>query len=160
MRTFGAEIALVSTLLCALPSVGAAQVVTWPMVGRWHGVAEMVTTWTRQRTLVVDIVIAGNDSVTGTVGDAALVQGRFLKNTEAVVSAPAWKSEYVIVAGLGGPVIRAENIWRMGAQILLDWRDDHFEGGISTSGLRVGTVDRQTVAAAVVLRRVPDIPVP
>jgi len=137
----------------ALPAIGAAQVVTPVMVGRWEGDAQMVVNWTRQRTLGVNIEIFANDSVAGTVGDARLANARFLKTPGSLPGALRWKTDYIIEANLEGPIIRAENIHRTSVRIPLNWIGDGFRGGISTSGWMVGSVEYRVVAADVLLHR-------
>jgi hypothetical protein len=137
----------------ALPAIGSGQVVIPVMVGRWEGDAQMVVNWTRQRTLGVSIEIFANDSVAGTVGDAKLVNGRFLKSPGSLPGVLRWKTDYIIEAGFSGPIIRAENIHRASVRIPLNWIGDGFRGGISTSGWMVRSVEYRVVAANVTLHR-------
>ena len=137
----------------ALPAVGPGQVVIPVMIGRWEGDAQMVVNWTRQRTLGVKIEIFANDSVAGTVGDARLVNARFLKSPGSLPGEPRWKTDYIIEANLEGPIIRAENIYRTSVRIPLNWIGDGFRGGISTSGWMVRSVEYRVVAANVLLHR-------
>ncbi len=136
-----------------LPTIGPGQVVTPVMVGRWEGDAQMVVNWTRQRTLGVSIEIFANDSVSGTIGDAKLVNGRFLKSPGSLPGELRWKTDYVIEASLSGPIIRAENIHRPSVRIPLNWIGDGFRGGITTSGWMVRSVEYRVVAANVLLHR-------
>ena len=137
----------------ALPAVGPGQVVIPVMVGRWEGDGQMVVNWTRQRTLGVKIEIFANDSVAGTVGDARLANGQFLKSPGSQPGALRWNTDYVIEANLEGPIIRAENIHRTSVRIPLNWIGDGFRGGISTSGWMVRNVEYRVVAANVLLHR-------
>jgi hypothetical protein len=148
-------IGLALATFVALPAVGPGQVVIPVMVGRWEGDAQMVVTWTRKRTLGVNIEIFANDSVAGTVGDARLVNARFLKTPGSLPGELRWKTDYIIEANLEGPIIRAENIYRTSVRIPLNWIGDGFRGGISTSGWMVRSVEYRTVAANVLLHRPP-----
>jgi hypothetical protein len=138
-----------------LPAVGSAQVVIPMMVGRWEGDAQIVVNWTRQRTLGVKIEIFANDSVAGTVGDARLVNGRFLKSPGFLPGELRWKTDYIIEASLEGPIIRAENIHRPTVRMPVNWIGDGFRGGVSTSGWMVRGREFRVVAANVVLARPP-----
>ena len=154
MRRIKTMIGLALVTSIALPVAGPGQVVIPLMVGRWEGDAQMVVNWTRQRTLGVSIAIFANDSVAGTVGDARLVNARFLKSPGSLPGELRWKTDYVIEANLEGPIIRAENIYRTTVRMPLSWIGDGFRGGINTSGWMVGGVEYRAIAANVLLRRV------
>jgi len=81
-----------------IPVVPSAQVATPSMVGWWTGEAQIVVNWTRQRTLSVNIAIFAGDKVTGTVGDATLVDGRLTQNRGWLARAMHWKTDHIIVA--------------------------------------------------------------
>jgi hypothetical protein len=149
MSKLGAVIAFASML--AAPASGRSQVASPSMLGAWQGDGHVVVNWTRQRTLAVQLVLFAGDSVSGTIGDAKLVNARFMKNA----GASRWKTEYVIEGNLEGCVIRAENIWRTSVQIPLDWIDDRFEGSINTSGWKVGNAELRALTATIVLTRPP-----
>jgi hypothetical protein len=97
MSRLRAMIVLTLATSIARPAIGSGQVVIPVMVGRWEGDAQIVVDWTRQRTLRVNIEIFANDSVTGSVGDARLVNGRFLKSPGSLPGALRWKTDYTIV---------------------------------------------------------------
>ena len=101
-------VALAVASILAVPAIGASQVATPMMVGRWEGEGNIVVDWTKQRTLAVNIVIFADDKVTGTVGDATLVNGRLLRNRGWLSAMMHWKTDYIIEATLEGPIIRAE----------------------------------------------------
>jgi hypothetical protein len=50
------------------------------MVGHWEGKAQIVVAWCHQTNLPVKMDINADGSVTGTVGDAKLTEGRFQPN--------------------------------------------------------------------------------
>jgi hypothetical protein len=138
----------------ALSVSGGAQTAKPPMVGRWRGVGTIVVPWPRQRTLVVDLTILASDSVAGKVGDATLIGGWITTRDPGSRSSLRWNTDYMILGNLDGPIIHAEGIWRPSVQIPMNWDGDAFVGGLTTTGWRVGSLDRRTVDASLVLRRV------
>ena len=103
---------IIGILALAHPATGIGQAAKPPMVGRWRGEGAVVGVWPRQRTLSVDITIFANDSVAGAVGDATLVGGWFTTRDPSSRVGMRWNTDYIIIAGLDGPVIRAEGISR------------------------------------------------
>lgn len=153
MSKRGVVFALASIL--AVPVAARGQIASTAMLGPWQGDGHIVVNWTRQRTLAVKVVLFAGDSVSGTVGDATLVNGRFVRNRGALEGSLGWKTAYAIEGTLEGPVIKAENVWRPGVRIPLDWIEDRFDGGVNTSGWKVGTVEHRVLSATLVLRRPP-----
>jgi hypothetical protein len=135
-------------------ATASGQAVKPPMVGRWRAAGVVLGAWPRQRTLAIDITIFPNDSVAGSVGDATLVGGWFTTRDPGSRVGLRWNTDYIILAQLDGPVIRAEGIWRPSVQIPLNWKDDRFVGGLLTTGWRAGSADHRSVEASVSLTRV------
>ena len=154
MRT---RITLISAIavLCEISSVSRAQTVIPPMIGMWQGDATVTSSWTRARTIPMRITITADDRVTGTVGDATLVNAMLRKNRGDPAQSLPWKATYIVEANLHGAVINKDNVFRASLQIALDWRDDHFVGGFKTSGWKVGNNEARAVLADLVLYRVP-----
>ena len=73
-------IATLAILLPALTSWATESVVTPAMVGHWEGNARIIVSWCHQTNLPVKVDIHADGSVTGTVGDAKLTEGRFESN--------------------------------------------------------------------------------
>ena len=63
-----------------------------------------------------------------------------------------WNTDYIIIASLEGPVIRAEGIARPSVRIPLNWKDDRFVGGVLTTGWL--SADHRSVEANLTLNRV------
>ena len=147
---------LVSALLAIVSPATAtrAQKVQLPMVGVWQGEGTVVVPWVRQRKIPVTLAIMANDSVAGTVGDATLLGGWFTNRDPGSRGGFRWNTDYIIIAGLEGPIVRAEGIWRPTVSIPLNWTGAEFVGGFATSGWRVGSMEHRTVEASLVLRRV------
>jgi len=145
---------VVSALLAmAIAPTTSAQTAKPPMLGVWQGEGVVVVPWVHQRKIPVTLAIMANDSVSGTVGDAKLVGGWFTTRDPGSRVGYRWNTDYIIIANLDGPVIRAEGIWRPAVYIPLNWNGADFVGGFATSGWRVGSVDHRTVEANLVLRR-------
>lgn len=138
--------------LLAHPALGIGQVAKPPMVGRWRGEGAVVGAWPRQRRLSVDITIFANDSVAGTVGDATLAEGWFTTRDPGSRVGMRWNTDYIIIAHLNGPVIRAEGVQRPSVRIPLNWKDDRFVGGLMTAGWV--SADHRSVEANLTLTRV------
>src|SRR5437867_504970 len=127
----------------------AEHVATIPVVmaGTRTGEAQIFVNWTVQRTLFVLITIAPDGRVSGTVGDAALRNARVERNRTALGRALHVKTDWIVRGGLDGDVIKAEGIRRESVSVPLDWIEDHFEGGVNTSGSHVGGKDSMWLAA-------------
>jgi hypothetical protein len=130
-----------------LQAVAAPQALPSEMVGSWCGVAQIFANWTTQRTLPVQIAIAPDGRVTGTIGDAALLNGHLETNRNAIERTLHWKTDWIVKGDLDGDVIKPERIHRASVMVPLDWIDDHFEGGVNTSGTHLGGKDGMWLAA-------------
>jgi len=155
MRRTGLLYAASMTIL--LSGVAAAQAALPQMCGRWKGTADIVVNWTKARTLPVEIAIAADDRVTGKIGDATILNGRFRANRGWLGRALHVKTDWIIDGRLEGPIIAAENVVRDEVMMPLDWKGSGFEGGIATSGSKIGEGDTMVLTARVVLRRAPDM---
>jgi hypothetical protein len=133
----------------------AAGQVAPEMAGAWAGEARIVVNWTKERTLRVAVTIAPDGSVTGTIGDATLRDGRLETNRTAIGRALHIKTDWIIKGSLDGDVIKAEGIRRDGVMVPLDFVGGRFEGGVNTSGSHFGGKDSMWLAAqGLVLDRV------
>jgi hypothetical protein len=134
-----------------------AQVVRPEMVGKCSGTADIFVNWTKARTLPVEIVLTADDRVTGKIGDAVIANGRFRSNRGWLGRALRIKTDWLIDARLEGPIIAAEGIARDELMMPLNWNGSRFEGGVATSGSKIGNRETMTLAAHVILRRAPDV---
>ena len=131
-----------------------AQRVDSAMVGSWVGRSQITVSWTRQRELAVRVAIRDDGSVSGTIGDAQLIDGRFASGQSTVARALRLGREYVIEGRLSGPVIRSEAVQRARVRVSLDWKGQTFEGELLTSGTQEGSpADMILSATSLVLRR-------
>ena len=151
------DMVLAAFATLALGSAGGAQAVRPEMVGKWAGTADIFVNWTKARTLPVKIEIAADDRVNGKIGDAKIVNGRFRSNRGWLGRALHIKTDWMIDGRLEGPIIVAEGIVREELMMPLNWNSSRFEGGIATSGSKIGDRDNMVFTARVVLRRAPDM---
>lgn len=113
------------------------------MAGRWSGTAKIVVNWTTRQTLAVDVTIARDGTVTGTVGDAKLMDAKLVKNRKLF----GLGADYVIVGKLDGDIIAAEKIRRSAVKFPLHWVDGRFRGGLQTSGAWFGGKEKMILTA-------------
>ena len=126
-------IAAFAALLIACNSQ-AAESVTPAMVGHWEGNARIIVSWCHQKNLSVKVDIHADGSVTGTVGDAKLTEGRFELNRGWLGRKLNLWSDYIITGNLDGPIVAAEDITRSGVKMPLNFSGGTFDGGVNTSG--------------------------
>jgi hypothetical protein len=122
------------------------------LVGRWAGDAEIIVQWARQKRLPISLDVAADGTVTGTVGDSRLVDGRFVSR---------WPNAgYRVHGRLEGDLIGAEQVRRDAVDILFERAfDSTLTGGLHSSGADVGGSDRMKLSAGdMVLRRTDPTP--
>jgi hypothetical protein len=152
MTKLRSVVVLLSVALMATPLT--AQRPDSAMVGAWTGVAHITVDWTQQKELGVRIAIYADGMITGTIGDAALVDARMHTNRSVLERALRLGSDYIIEAGLAGPIIRAEGIQRESVRIPINWNGTTFVGTISTSGTYDGGKESMKLTASdLILRR-------
>jgi len=127
-------IATFAALLTTCSSQAAENFVTPAMVGHWEGNARIIVSWCHQTNLPVKVDIHADGSVTGTVGDAKLTEGRFESNRGWLFRKLNWSCDYMITGGLDGAIVAAEGIKRERVMIALDYNASIFKGGVNTEG--------------------------
>ena len=126
---------IASTLTLAFTGSRAAEsIVTPAMVGHWEGNARIIVSWCHQTNLPVKVDIHADGSVTGTVGDAKLTEGRFESNRGWLLRKLNWATDYIITGGLDGAIVAAEGITRSSVKMPLNFSGGTFAGGVNTSG--------------------------
>ena len=146
--------ALSALLLALLAPV--ACVASWAppdyAAGCWEGRALNICSWCVQDSIDVRITISPDGSVEGTVGDAALRNGRFEQNrgwfgrfllSIGITTA----TEFIVIADLDGPLIADEAITREWIKMPLNWEGDHFKGGFGTAGTLSGGSETMVFSA-------------
>lgn len=140
--------------IVGVPTSVRAQHMDSAMVGSWSGRALVAVPWSRQRELAVRLLIRADGSVSGTIGDAQLIDARFASARGPAGRALRIGREFAIAGGLSGQVIRSEAIQRATVRLSLDWKGGTFEGELQTNGTPEGSsADMALSAASLVLRR-------
>ena len=154
MRKTASLVVVLASIVGVHTSV-RAQRMDSAMVGAWAGRAQVAVPWSQQRELEVRVLIRHDGSVSGTIGDAQLIDGRFSNARGPAGRALRIGREYAIAGGLSGPVIRSEAVQRASVRVSLDWKGHTFEGELQTSGTPDGSsADMALGATGLVLHRV------
>ncbi len=140
-------IVVLAALWTASNLYSAESVVTSAMTGHWEGNARIIVSWCHQTNLLVAVDIHADGSVTGKIGDATLVGGRFELNRGWLGRKLNLYSDYLIKGKLNGPIVATEGITRDGIFIPLNFTDGTLVGGINTTGQAFGGKDRMALSA-------------
>ena len=110
--------------------------------------AAIVVNWTKQKSLPLQLEIDSGGKVTGTVGDARLLDGKFVSNALG-------STRFRVHGRLEGDLIDQENIRRDAVDILFNAADDgSLVGGLHSSGSKFGGKESMKLSATkMVLRR-------
>src|SRR5207237_3875798 len=125
-------------LMTAITAHARGTIVASDMAGHWEGSGRIIVAWCQQLSLTVSLDIGWDDTVSGQVGDASVINGKIRRNRGWLGRMLRLRTDYVIKADLAGPIIAAEDISRHGVSIPLDFISGSFVGGLHTTGLRVG----------------------
>ena len=142
---------ILSGLILAVTVCAQAEgnLVTPEMRGTWCGEGRIVVNWTHQTNLTVILTISSNATVTGKVGDAALVNGRFKRNRTAIGRKLNLATDYIVTGDLSGPVIAGEGVNRSSVNIPLNFQTNNcFTGGLHTSGTKFGGAKGMALSAS------------
>jgi hypothetical protein len=127
-------IATVAMLVPVLTSHAADRVVAPAMIGHWEGNARIIVSWCHQKNLCVKVDIHPDGSVSGTVGDAKLKDGRFESNRGWLLRKLNWSCDYIITGCLAGDLVAVEGIRRERVIMALNYNAGTFKGGVNTEG--------------------------
>ena len=126
----------------------AENLVKQQMCGTWHADGRIIVNWTKQKNLPVMLTISSNASVSGKVGDATLVNGRFKRNRTAIGRKLNLATDYIVTGDLSGPIIALEGIKRSSVNIPLNFQTNFtFTGGLHTSGGKFGGRNNMILSA-------------
>jgi hypothetical protein len=142
------SLAMAALLLACWSSRAADPSVAPAMVGHWEGDARIIVSWCRQTNLHVTIDIHADGSVTGKVGDASLIKGRFERNRSWLGRKLNLATDHIIRGDLKGPVVAAEGITRESVSIPLNFIGGAFAGGVHTSGSKFGGKEKMILSAS------------
>ena len=121
------------------------------MTGTWEGEARPVNDFLARKPIPVELTIGADGRVDGKIGAAKMVEAKIRPRAWY-----EWKAmnhfEYRLDFQLEGELV--PGVRRNGARILLNWREDHWEGWIMTAGGLFGGKDSiQIQARDLVMRR-------
>lgn len=151
MRTLASSL-LALALIASAKAPLQAQHPDSGAVGRWFGRAELTAPWTR-RALDVRLDIQPGGGVSGTIGDAVLVEGHIFADSR-VARALRLAREHAIEGRLAGSIMRTEGVYRERVHLTLDRVLDRMVGELQTSGSIDGPVSDRVITARVTLERV------
>jgi hypothetical protein len=118
------------------------------LTGVWTGQAHIVVQWAQQKQLPVRLQIAADKSVTGTIGDARLVNAKLTPGRGPTQRALGWGRDYRVDGKLQGDVIAAEQIHRDAVIVVFDRAaDGTLVGGVNSSGSKFGGKDSMILTA-------------
>src|SRR5208282_2602376 len=135
------NVRLLATLVLMLPvsiSCASKSVLTPAQLGHWEGNGRIIVTWCQQTNLLVKLDIQADGSVTGTVGDARLTEGRFLKNRGWLGRMLNIETDYVITGNLDGAIVATEGITRKRVKMPCNFNGRFIKGAVDTSGTWFG----------------------
>jgi len=131
------NVRLLATLVLMLPilcSCESPNAINPALVGHWEGNGRIIVSWCHQKNLTTKVDIHPDGSVTGTVGDATLTEGRFLKNRGWLGRKLNIETDYIITGDLDGPIVAAEGITRQRAMMPCNFDDGFIKGAVDTEG--------------------------
>jgi hypothetical protein len=149
---------VLATLLGGCASTGAANPPAAPgyvgtLAGTWVEKANPVVSWVEPTPIIVELAIAPDGHISGTVGDARIASGSIKPGRNKLTTALDWGSEYVAVCKLDGNVIERENIHRDSVNLIFDREGDALDGGFHTSGSKFGGAKSMKLSATMTLYR-------
>ena len=118
------------------------------LVGDWTGDAGIIVSWCERERLDVALHVASDASVSGAVGDAALVDGRLRRNRGALGRSMKIKTDWIISGDLEGPIVGDEGIERDGVNIPFNLIEGRMKGSVHSTGWHVGGRDNMVLTAA------------
>ena len=117
------------------------------IVGPWEGSTTIIVDWCEQPELDIAVVIRPDGTVTGSVGDAGLRNGKLVR-TGWLGRALGNRNEWIIRGALEGPIVAEEGIVRESVSIPFRLRNGELHGGVHTSGWKFGGRERGILSAA------------
>jgi hypothetical protein len=119
-----------------------------PLAGHWTGSASVVVQWAQQKQLPIVLDIAPDGAVSGTVGDARLVDAKLASGRGDLGRALNFARDFRIHGRLEGDLIAAEKIRRDAVDIVFDRATDGtLVGGLTSSGSEFGGKTSMKLAA-------------
>ena len=129
-------------------AVAPASAPASPLAGSWSGSAKPVVNWVQKQDLAVRLEIAADGTVTGTIGDATLVDAKIRPGRGSIQKSLGWGRDFRIHGKLEGDLIKAEHIHRDAIDVVFNQIDDGtLKGGLTSSGSEFGGKSSMKLAA-------------
>ena len=144
-------------LLSSLLLIGCAGKSAPPvdLIGTWEGQARVIVDYCNKDHLPIQLTILRDGSVSGKIGDSTLVEGRFDRNRGTAGRLFKIKTDYIIAGRLDGPLVAEEQITRESVQLPFNLKYGQLDGGLHTSGSKLGSGDQRILSATFALARTP-----
>lgn len=118
------------------------------LAGIWAGTAHSVMQWAPNAPVELKLNIAADLTVTGSVGDAKLVDAKVFNNRGPLERALDISRDFRISGRLEGAILADQQIHRDSVDIVFDITSDGTAvGGLTTSGTEFGGKDSMKLAA-------------
>ncbi|MFG0318409.1 MAG: hypothetical protein ACF8XB_14140 [Planctomycetota bacterium JB042] len=140
-------------LLAGLAACSAPDVPPPELVGAWAGDARVIVEFCEADTIPIRLDIRADGTVTGSVGDAALVDAAYHENRGALGRKLKVATDHIVSGKLDGPLIAAENVTRRAIDIPFDLKFGRLDGGFHSSGAHVGPPSTMKVSGTFALAR-------
>ena len=152
--SYGTLLVAATVLATGAAASAVAQRPDTALVGEWTGTAQISVDWCLQRELPVHVTIREDGVVTGQIGDATLHDGRIRPNRSRIARAMKLGTDWVIEAGLVGPIVQHEAVVRETIRVPLNRTGSTLTGELATSGSYEPMRDDMVLTATgLVLRR-------
>jgi len=109
------------------------------MVGHFKGNAKIIVEWCNLDSLIFDLNIDNLRNVTGSIGNAKIIQGKIKTNIFG-------STKFIIEAKLKGYIIEKEDIKRRIIKIPFDYVDGKIVGGFGTNGSKFGGKEKMVLS--------------
>jgi hypothetical protein len=109
------------------------------IVGHFKGNAKIIVEWCNLDSLTFDLNIDSLGNITGSIGNARIIQGKMKTNTFG-------STKFIIEAELEGNIIEKEGIKRRRIKIPFDYVGGKIVGGFGTSGSKFGGKEKMILS--------------
>ncbi len=111
--------------------------------GNWKGNGRIVVNWTEARYLNYDININEDNSVTGNVGDAEIING--IMEPRSTIMKWLGNGDYIISGKLKSDILRSEKVVRQSFNFMFILQNNKLLGGMHTSGSMFGGKEKMVL---------------
>ncbi len=134
--------------LCEVQPLYSQTIIKEEFIGTWKGEGKIIVAWCEQKHLSFELKIDTNGIVSGKIGDAQILNGKFRLNN--FLYRCLGNKEFIIDAKLSNYLIEKEKIQRESIQIFFDYKKPFFTGGFHTSGSKFGGKEKMILSGTAV----------